>query len=330
MNAALLSPDPAAARPSGKRRLFKAALCAGAAVLMIFGAKRGADYLVLREIRARAPQVAAGLKMDPPENRGAYVIQKFSYESAPGQKVPVTAVLPAADGRRHPTIIFLYGIGMKMKLYDEVSEAVTRAGFALVIPEQYGRGERAGVKSKGVEKFLDVRRRIVLTILETRRLADELSGLPGVDPERIYLWGASFGAMTGCPAMAYDQRFKAAVFTVAAGDLQRIVRDSPYIRKKSIFSWEKAAAPLIAEIFRPFDPLLHVGRIAPRPLLFQNTLHDELLPVSAVQALYAAAGQPKDIRWYESPHDRPVRKAIEDAVRDGLAWLQEQDRALAK
>lgn len=309
--------------------MLKVLLVVVAGIALLFAAKRAGDFFILQTIRSPLPPASPKVILQSVENRGDYRVQKFTFEGLSGETIPVLAVIPAESGRRYPAIIFLYGIGMKMGFnteIKEVAEAVTHAGFALFVAEQYNRGVRRSKKRKGLEEFLAVRRRTKLTIQETRRLVDVLTERPDIDPERIYIWGASFGAMAGCTAMAYDPRVKAAVFTVAAGDFQRIVADSPYMQKKSFFSWEKAVAPLGAEILRPFDPILHIGRIAPRPLLFQNTIQDELLPRSSVEALYNASGQPKDIRWYDSPHDRPLRKVLEEAVRDGLVWLQEQDR----
>lgn len=308
------------------RRALKIILVAALGIILLFAAKRTGDFFVMQTIRAPLPPAPVRVTMQLSENRGSYRFQKFTFEGPAGETVPVTAVIPSESGRRCPAIIFLYGIGMKMKFNEEAAEAMTRAGFALFVPEQYGRGERRDKKRTGLKEFPAVRRRIALTILETRRLVDVLAERSDIDPERIYLWGVSFGAMTGCSAMAYDPRLKAAVLTAAAGDLQRIAADSPYWQKQRFFSWMRAVAPLGAEILRPFDPVRHIGRIAPRPLLFQNTIHDELLPRSSFEALYNAAGQPKEIRWYDSPHNRPLREAIEKAVLDGLNWLQEQDR----
>ncbi|MFC1454275.1 alpha/beta hydrolase family protein [Verrucomicrobiota bacterium] len=312
------------------RRALKVLLVVVAGIVLLFAAKRAGDFFIMQTIRSPLPSAPLRVILQPAENHGYYRVQKFTFEGLPGETVPVMAVIPSETGRRYPAIIFLYGIGMKMGFNTEIKEvadAVTRAGFALFVAEQYNRGERRNKqKRKGLDAFLVVRRRIKLTIQETRRLVDVLTERPDVDPERIYIWGASFGAMTGCTAMAYDPRVKAAVFTVAAGDFQRIVADSPHFQKQRFFSWEKAVAPLAAEILRPFDPIRHIGRIAPRPLFFQNTIQDEFFPRSSVEALYNAAGQPKEIRWYDSPHNRPVRKALEEAVRDGLVWLQKQDK----
>ncbi|MFH1969750.1 MAG: acetylxylan esterase [Verrucomicrobiota bacterium] len=327
--------QPYGKTPPAVRRALKVLLAVVAGIALLFAAKRAGDFFILKTIRSSLPPAPPRVTMQSDENRGDYRIQKFTFEGSPGETVPVMAVIPAEPGRRYPAIIFIYGIGMEMDLrkeakeFNEVAETVTRTGFALFVAEQYGRGERRNKRRKGLEKLLailDVRRRIVLTVQETRRLVDVLTERPDIDPERVYFWGASLGAMIGCSAMAYDPRVKAAVFAVAAGDFQRMVADSPYLRKRYFFSWMKAVAPLAAEILRPFDPILHIGRIAPRPLLFINTTQDEILPRSSVEALHNAAGQPKEIRWYDSTHDRPPREMLEEAVLDSLIWLQEQDK----
>jgi fermentation-respiration switch protein FrsA (DUF1100 family) len=58
----------------------------------------------------------------------------------------------------------------------------------------------------------------------------------------------------------------------------------------------------------PFDPAAHIGRFAPRPLLFLNASRDERIPRSAAEALHAAAGDPKEVVWVDAGHsDLPGR-----------------------
>ena len=135
--------------------------------------------------------------------------------------------------------------------------------------------------------------------------------------------------MAGCSVMAYDERFPAGVLTLSAGDLQKMAADSPYRAKLPWFSWVKVAAPAVASFLKPFDPIYHIGRIAPRPLLFQNANNDDLIPRSAVDALYGVAGKPKQIIWYDSSHDRLERAVVEKLVLDALAWLKERDDEVA-
>ncbi len=324
-----------------------------------FAAKRVLDYMTFRDIRTYDRDHPLNVKTISSSNRTSYIREEFSFEGCPGEEVPVLALIPAGkqlqsgpirvastppchstwrnpednmgmgnSSYKYPAIVLLYGIGMKMNFADrdDVANAVTGAGFALFVPEQYGRGKRRMEKMNGFREFLALRHRVVLTIKETRRLVDTISMRPDIDPGRIYFWGASFGAMTGCSVMAYDERLPVGVFTLAAGDFQKMAAESPYRSKLDRkYSWMKIVAPVVASLLRPFDPIYHIGRISPRPLLFQNARNDELIPRSAVEKLYATAGEPKQILWYDSPHDHLERAVIEKVVGDALAWLRDRD-----
>lgn len=294
-------------------------------------AKRAWDHQIICALREHDHQLPLNVQTIISDNKTNYIREEFTFTGCPGEEVPVLALTPSDPTKRYPAIILLYGIGMKMDFADkaEVAEAVTRAGFALFVPEQFGRGKRRQKGLNPFEECMVVRRRIVMTINETRRLIDVVANRPDIDPRRIYFWGASFGAMTGCAAMAYDARMVAGVFTLSGGDLQTMVADSPYRKKLPTFSWVKAVTPIAASFLRPFDPIYHVARITPRPLLFQNMHNDDLIPKSAVDALYQTAGQPKQIIWYGGPHDHLPRTTVVNIVRDALAWFQERDHEIS-
>jgi fermentation-respiration switch protein FrsA (DUF1100 family) len=60
--------------------------------------------------------------------------------------------------------------------------------------------------------------------------------------------------------------------------------------------------------WREVDPVQHLPRFAPRPLLLVNMRSDERVPPAAGEALYAAAGEPKQILWFDGGHlDLPGR-----------------------
>ena len=44
-----------------------------------------------------------------------------------------------------------------------------------------------------------------------------------------------------------------------------------------------------------YSPIRFISRVAPRPVLFISGAEDRLMPPDDVRALYAAAGEPKDI-----------------------------------
>ncbi len=83
-------------------------------------------------------------------------------------------------------------------------------------------------------------------------------------------------------------------------------------------------------ILSGYLPSAYVHKIAPRPLLFQNALNDDLIPRSSVEILYNTAGPPKQIIWYDCVHGRIEKDAVVNIVRDGLAWLKNQQTLSAK
>ena len=295
-------------------------------LVLLFGGKRLADQIIIRSLRAPLPAIPVTVEPARTTDHGPFVEERFTFATATDEPVPVIASIPAGDDhQRWPAIIFLYGIGMQMDFSDELAEAMTEAGFAFFVMEQYGRGDRRLEQGSIPAEIAGLRRRLVLTIQETRRLVDVLSQRPDIDPDRIYLWGASFGAMTGSAAMAYDKRIRAGVMTAGAGDLYRMATHSPRLTREGNRVVMRGLGLFLAELLRPFDPVRHVGAIAPRPLLFQNALQDEYFPPETIRAFHDAAGEPKTVNWHDSPHSRPGREVVAAIARDGLEWLTAQD-----
>jgi fermentation-respiration switch protein FrsA (DUF1100 family) len=68
-----------------------------------------------------------------------------------------------------------------------------------------------------------------------------------------------------------------------------------------------------------FDPITRVARLSPAPLLFQFARDDHHVPPEQATAFFEAAGQPKEIRWYDAQHGLNRLAAI-----DRIVWLSEQ------
>ena len=292
-------------------------------------AKRVWDKQVLDAIQLTDLNLPLAVSVISQQCKSDFCREEFTFHDRLGEQIPVLAMLPEG-AERHPAIVFLYGSGMRMKVAEALAESVTRSGFALFVPEQFGRGTRRQFGLNPWQKIIALRHRILRTITESRQLAYLVCNRADIDPRRIYLWGASFGAMTGCAVMAYDQHFQAAVFTLGGGNLQKLVADTPFRKNIPRLSWLKVAAPLAATLLKPFDPIWHVGHIAPRPILFQNTRKDEIIPLSSMDALHQAASSPKQIMWYDSMHDLKSTAAIEILAHDALTWLQQHDREIVR
>jgi dienelactone hydrolase len=111
-------------------------------------------------------------------------------------------------------------------------------------------------------------------VVDLRRALDALAVHPEVDAARIAYAGLSLGTVVGALFCADEPRVRAAALAVGGG----------------------GRGP------DALDPARHVGRIAPRPLLFVNALRDATVPRAAAEALHAAAREPKQVLWFDCTH----------------------------
>lgn len=252
---------------------------------------------------------------------------KFSFEARPGDRVPALLNLPFEHSGKLPVIVLLHGIGQSKDFLNEVCTPFNEAGFAMASFDQYSRGERK--VGKGVFKqALAFRQRPWRTINDTRRLLDYLQTREDIDPNRMYLVGASYGAITGSTASAFDKRIQAAVLVVGGGNLRLLTNGSTLIRESRHPVLYKMLQPLACYFMKPADPIRYVEQMAPRPLLFLNGQLDTMVTPEAGQALFDAAKDPKEIRWYPCDHPGLVESEghyVVEMLDEALAWLKKKD-----
>jgi pimeloyl-ACP methyl ester carboxylesterase len=86
--------------------------------------------------------------------------------------------------------------------------------------------------------------------------------------------------------------------------LQREYRRPAWLARLAGEYGERLLARELGFDWREAHPVALIGRISPRPVLITHSIDDQLIPVSDAYALYAAAGEPKQL-WVEhaGPHD---------------------------
>jgi dienelactone hydrolase len=260
------------------------------------------------------------------EDREGYHRVDCVFQGTEQTRVPTLLALPENGEAPFPCVIFLHGIGQSKGFLDEIAAYFTRAGFALASFDQYTRGERKLVDAGLVEKALSIRRRAALNVIETRRLVDYLQTREDIAHDRIYLVGASFGAITGSNATAFEPRIRAAVLTYGGGNLDLLLSSEPARRELGVLHWP--VKQILLYITAPAEPLLHVAQIAPRPVLFQNGSHDQIIPVEAAKALVDAAGEPKTFVLYDSDHVGLDEEQTRQVLTEAVEWLKGQDQRL--
>jgi dienelactone hydrolase len=217
---------------------------------------------------------------------------RFEYSSA-GDRVPGRLLLPAAEAGPRPLALVGHGAGgaKDAPYIDAAVGPWVRGGAAVASIDFPLHGERASAKlserllaslAPGADRSHEPLWLAFAgqAVLDLERALDALALHPEVDVARTVYAGFSLGTLLGSLFCAGEPRVSAAALAIGGGGL----------------------GPADA------DPARHIGRFAPRPLLFVNATRDERIPRSAAEALHAAAAEPKQVLWFECGHaDLPGR-----------------------
>jgi len=142
------------------------------------------------------------------------------------------------------------------------------------------------------------------TVVDLRRAFDLLLARPDVDPKRMAYVGHSYGAQWGAILSAVDRRMKATVLVGGTPGLAAIWldNDDPALQQFKQGIGQQKLEKYI-EVNGQLDAIHFAGKAAPIPLLFQFARFEQYFKEPAMKRYFEAAGQPKEIRWYDTGHD---------------------------
>lgn len=254
-----------------------------------------------------------------------YREQRVEIEARPGERVPALLTMPVQAKDPVPAIVLLHGSDQEKEFVEEICTPFNESGFAMLCFDQYMRGERK-VKGNFLKTSIAYRERCWKNVHDARRLIDYLQTRGDIDKNRIYLVGASYGAVTGTALLAQEKRIKAADLVVGGGNL-RLLAKAPEVRRELPGWLLPVAGPVLAFIVGPAEPVNHAPKTTGIPKLMQNGSNDGVVIPESGKALYAALAEPKEIRWYPVNHpDRePKGEEVIKMLNDGLQWLKQQD-----
>lgn len=221
---------------------------------------------------------------------------RVEFNGIKGDRVPAYLYVPkgksTAKGAPYPAILLQYGTGGN-KTTDyivAIGKQFVGQGFVVLTIDAPGRGERKTTdkKSAGSLGLLD-KEQIMHYCGDYSRAIDFLASRPEVDKTRLGYVGISWGAITGITYVAYDPRIKAMASMVGGGNFLGLYTS-------------KAAEKVAKEGSKSSDPIYHVARIAPRPLLFINVTKDQLIMKSWAESLHQAAGAGAKVVWLDTDH----------------------------
>jgi hypothetical protein len=248
-----------------------------------------------------------------------YELSAIRLQGAGGGTVDCLLRRPAG-GAGGPTlsVILVGGIGTGRR----AATLVDGRHLALVLSCDYPWEDPSDLPLSGIVRRLPVIRSGILATPDALALAASyLLRQPDADPHRLAAIGASLGVPFAAAWAASDPRVAAVALAYGGGDLG-VLFDAG-LRGRFRPAWlRRVLAGTAARLLAPLEPTRTVGRIAPRPVLLVGSAWDERIPRRSVDALIAAAREPKSVVWFASRHILPRDTALMREIGDStVAWL---------
>jgi dienelactone hydrolase len=232
---------------------------------------------------------------------------RYDLEISDGtSRAPSILLLPHAHAPV-PAALLLHGFGSrKERMADTIGEALLRHGIvalSLDLPLHGARSESPGdLKGGDSVRLLGTWRD---AIGEARLALDYLRSHDAVDGQRLAIVGYSLGSFLANIVAAGSPEVRAMVLA-ASGDLPE-------------------GLPFESLVRAVVDPLRAVRSVKGRPLLMVNGRFDRSVKPSQAERLFAAAHEPKMMRWYGGGHWPPARE-IEYAAEWLACQLESEHR----
>jgi uncharacterized protein len=223
---------------------------------------------------------------------------EFRAEGTPA--VPAVLLLPQ-DARAVPGAVLLHGYSSRKEdMAGPVGRSLLAQGIASLAIDLPLHGTRSDpVQAQAARNPLTVMQLWQQALREARLALRYLAARPEIDGGRLALVGYSMGSFLSVLVAADEPRVRAVVLA-AGGDLPE-------------------GTPFAAVVRLAADPLRAVRRLAGRPLLMVHGRNDRTVRPEQAQRLFAAAAEPKEIRWWDAGHYLPAA-ASDEAAR----WLRQR------
>jgi dienelactone hydrolase len=217
---------------------------------------------------------------------------RVEFNGIKNDRVPAYLYVPKSTSGPLPAVLLQYGSGgnKKTDYIVAIGKQFVARGFIVLTIDAPNTGERRDKDPKSVGLLgLAGNDQIMQYCGDYSRAIDYLGTRPDVDKDRIGYVGISWGAITGITFVAYDDRVKAMGSMVGGGNFVGLY--SPKMAEKNPGLGAKSG-----------DPVYHIARIAPRPLLLLNVTKDQLILKSWAESLHQAAGVGAKVMWLECDH----------------------------
>lgn len=242
------------------------------------------------------------------EARPGAAVHDVAFDGSAGREIRAYLVVPDGGPAPHAGILYVHWLGEeksdRTEFLDEAVELAKKGAVSLLINTPWSAPKWFETRTCQADYGSSIEQ-----VRDLRRALDVLVAQPGVDPARIGYVGHDFGAMYGVLMGAADPRPKA--FVLIAGTTHFsdwfLLGAPPKEQDKAAYLRQMAE----------LDPIRFVGELAPRPILFQFANKDPYVSRAVAHAFSSAAGEPKELHFYETTHRMDDAGAAAERVR----WL---------
>ena len=219
---------------------------------------------------------------------------------AGGEAIPGILLLPR-EPVPAPGVLLLHGYSSRREhMAEGVGASLMRHGIASLSIDLPLHGTRADpLQAQAARNPLAIVSMWNTALKECRLSLGYLRARPEIDRDCTAVAGYSLGSFLAVMVAADDPAVRA-VALAAGGDLP-------------------AGTPLSAVARAVADPVRAVRKLKGRPLLMVHGTGDRTMKPEQAQRLFDAAGEPKELKWWNAGHILPA-----PAIDYAAEWLRER------
>lgn len=238
-------------------------------------------------------------------------ILAVTFESVHGETVTGTLVIPKtlwAGPWPYPAILYLHGYGGSSSIEGWLSDLIYMLEIVygepyviFAIDAQYHGARSVPGRDIFSLNFTQDRSALATTVMDERRALDYLLTRPEVQQDELHLLGISMGGILGALTMSVEPRLDAASLIVAGGNWTELISSSELPPAYPMREALNDHYETIPRFFDMVDPVNTIINASPDVALqMHNGTQDVTVPTG--QELFDAAGEPKEIYWYNADH----------------------------
>lgn len=267
--------------------------------------------MVSRDVFEYATDTDFDIRPVGKQESGGVIVEDMTYANSFGVRRAGYFIRPEGVGP-FPAILYVHWYEQESEdsnrtQFVEEAKQMAKRGAASLLIETMWSDRDWFIKRTQAEDYQSS----VQQVVELRQAIDLLLSQPGIDASRCGYVGHDFGAMYGTVMGSVDPRPSCYVLMAGTPKFPDWFLYYPKLEGKAREDFIKQ--------MNPINPIDHVGKLTPAPILFQFADNDPHVPIERAEEFFEAASKPRELRWYEAGHG-----LNEKAQKERIAWVSEQ------